>query len=134
MGVGIIALLVTVPQQMVGIFLEGDSSITADIASDFITYFWPAFLFSGITILLAGYLTAMHRPMMSAVIAISRSMVSPVIFLIALPQLFGDPGIYSAIPVAELISLIIGVLIFRRLTPKKIIEEKKPVALELTSA
>lgn len=133
-GVGIIALLLTLPQQMVGIFLEGDSSATAEIAGDFITYFWPAFLFSGLTILLAGYLTAMHRPMMSAVIAISRSMVLPVIFLLALPPIYGNPGIYSAIPVAEFIGLIIGVLIFRQLTPKRIVEEKKDVALELTSA
>lgn len=116
-GLLVSALLLAVPEQMIGVFLDAGEQETVVIALAFIGLFWPAFLFNGVNITLASYFTAMHRPLPSAVIAITRSLFLPGLGLWLLPIWFGDNGVYLAIPMAEALTFSLALLLVWRLKP-----------------
>ncbi|WOJ93087.1 MATE family efflux transporter [Congregibacter variabilis] len=116
-GLLVSVLLLALPEQMIGLFLRPDEQDTALIALVFIGYFWPTFLLNGTNITLASYFTALHRPIPSACIAISRSLLLPGIGLLLLPLWLGDRGVYLAIPIAELLTLFLAVFLVLRINP-----------------
>ena len=87
------------------------------IALEFIAWFWPAFLFNGMNLTLASYFTALHRPVPSALIAVSRSLVLPGLGLLLLPMVLGDRGIYLAVPLAEGLTFLFGLVLVLKLRP-----------------
>jgi len=123
-GLAIVALMLTLPAFMIDVFLDDDSAATEQIATGFIALFWPAFLFNGVNICLSAYATAMHRPLPSALIAVSRSLLFPGLLVFFLPQLLGDQGIYLAIPVAEFLTFFLAVYIYRRNSPERLLALK----------
>jgi len=122
-GLVAVAVLVTAPGMMIDLFLDENSAATEQIAGDFIAMFWPAFLFNGVTICLAAYATAMQKPIPSAVVAISRSLVLPGIFLLALPLWLGDNGVYLAIPAAEFVAFFLAIHIYRKYSPDSLVAQ-----------
>ena len=93
------------------IFLPGEEKVVA-VTLEFIDWFKLAFLFSGLNMALASFFTALHMAAASAAVALMRSLLFPVGFLWLLPQLFGNVGIYVAIPLAEMCTLVVASLIF----------------------
>jgi Na+-driven multidrug efflux pump len=83
--------------------------------------FWPAFLFNGMNLSLSSYFTALHKPLQSASIAVSRSLVLPVLGLLLLPIWFGDRGVYLAIPAAEAVTFILAIVLVSRDRPGDLI-------------
>ena len=68
-----IALLLTASEPMILLFVDDrDSATMVPMATDFVTYVWPLFVFAGANMLLSGYLTAIHRPFQSGVVALCR--------------------------------------------------------------
>ncbi|MPM86889.1 hypothetical protein SDC9_133982 [bioreactor metagenome] len=63
----------------------------------------------------------MQKPIHSAAVAISRSLVLPALFLFVLPLFFGEKGIFMAIPLAELATFILALILFMPNTPFKIV-------------
>lgn len=116
-GLLVSVLLLALPETMISLFLRPGEQAAAVIALAFISYFWPAFLLNGTNITLASYFTALHRPLPSAVIALSRSLVLPGFGLLLLPLWWGDAGVYLAIPLAELLTLILAVVLVLRFKP-----------------
>jgi len=113
-------VILTMPELLIGIFLDESESNTKNITIEFISYAWPAFLLLGINILITSYLTSIQKPMYSAFIAILRSLVLPILFISILPLIFGSKGIFMALALSEFITLIISVNIFIRNNPNKI--------------
>jgi len=62
-------------------------------------------------ITLSSYFTSLHKPLQSATIALSRSLVLPVLGLLFLPLWFGDNGVFLAIPVAEAATFILAAVL-----------------------
>jgi Na+-driven multidrug efflux pump len=120
-GLVMVGLLLSAPGWLIDIFLDENSLAAERIADEFMRYFWPAFLFNGVTICLSAYITAMHKPIPSAIIAISRSLLLPGLFLLVLPIALGDAGVYVTIPAAEFVALFIAIYIFNRNSPSKLI-------------
>ena len=119
-GLLISSAFVIAPEFLISLFL-GDNEVEAvSIAIEFIALFWPAFLFNGMNITLASYFTALHKPLQSATIAISRSLLLPVMGLLLLPIWFGDRGIYMTIPIAEALTFILALVLVSRHRPAKI--------------
>ncbi|MDG1438421.1 MAG: MATE family efflux transporter, partial [Emcibacteraceae bacterium] len=92
LGVGVIMIVAMIgfPDALIDVFLEEGEDKTKAIASSFMIYVWPAFLFIGLNILLSTYFTSMHKPLPSMYIAFSRSFILPVAALIILPIWLGD--------------------------------------------
>ena len=120
-GVLVSALFLLIPETLVSVFLAEGEKETEGIALAFIALFWPAFLFNGVNVTLAAYFTAMHKPLQSAAIAVSRSLVLPVLGLLLLPIWLGDRGVFVAIPVAEALTLVFALLLVSRNTPSRLV-------------
>ena len=120
-GLAVSVLFIFYPHFLISIFLGEGESATEAIAMAFIAVFWPAFMFNGANIALASYFTALHKPLQSAAIAVSRSLVLPVIGILMLPLWLGDTGIFVAIPIAEALTLMfaLGLAILNR--PSRIV-------------
>jgi len=115
------ALLLTIPEAMISVFLAEGEAETEQIALAFIAVFWPAFLFNGANITLAAYFTAMHKPLQSAAIAVSRSLVLPGLGVLLLPIWLGDAGVFAAIPLAEGLTLLFAAGLFAAYRPAKLV-------------
>jgi Na+-driven multidrug efflux pump len=122
-GIGLLvsALFILIPENLIGIFLREEDAGARDIALAFIALFWPAFLFNGMNITLASYLTALHKPLPSAAIALSRSLVLPATGLALLPLWWGDNGVYLAIPIAEALTFVLALLLVSRYRPSRVV-------------
>ena len=118
-GVVMILLIIFTPNTLANIFLEDTNYKTKQIVLSFATFIWIAFLFNGINLVISAYLTAIHKPLAS--IAVSRSFIFPIFFIFTLPFFFDLDGIFMAIPMAEFITFIIGIILFKKFSPEKII-------------
>jgi MATE family, multidrug efflux pump len=106
---------------LISFFLQPGETLTEDITTQFVSYFWPAFIFSGVNICLTAYFTACHKPLQSASIALSRSLVLPLLLLATLPIFFGEIGIFISLPIAEFVTFLLAVKFFVQNTPEKIV-------------
>ena len=120
-GVIMILLIIFTPNTLANVFLEDNNYKTKEIVLSFATFIWIAFLFNGVNLVISAYLTAIHKPLASMIIAISRSFILPVFFIFTLPFFFDLDGIFMAIPMAEFVTFIIAVILYRRFSPNKII-------------
>lgn len=124
-GIIMIILIIFIPNTLANIFLEDSNYKTKQIVLNFATFIWAAFLFNGINLVISAYFTAIHKPLHSIVIAISRSFIFPIFFIFTLPILFDINGIFLAIPMAEFITFIIAVILFKKFSPEKIIYKEE---------
>lgn len=120
-GVVMILLLLFIPDTLANIFLEDSNYKTKQIVLSFATFIWIAFLFNGVNLVISAYLTAIHKPLASMIIAVSRSFIFPIFFIFTLPFFFDLDGIFMAIPMAEFMTFIIGIILFKKFSPEKII-------------
>jgi Na+-driven multidrug efflux pump len=127
------SLLLAIPEAMISVFLAEGEAETEQIALAFIAVFWPAFLFNGANITLAAYFTAMHKPLQSAAIAVSRSLVLPGLGVLLLPIWLGDAGVFAAIPLAEGLTLLLAAGLFAAYRPSKLVARLVEREGDLTS-
>lgn len=118
-GVIMILLLLFIPDILADIFLEDTNYKTKQIVLNFATFMWIVFLFDGINLVISAYLTAIHKPLASMIIALSRSFIFPVLFIFTLPFLFDENGIFMAIPMSEAVTFVIAIILFRKISQKK---------------
>jgi Na+-driven multidrug efflux pump len=118
----IIGLLIVGSESMIGLFIDierdGD---TLALALEFVTYVWPVFIFAGFTMLISGYLTAVHLPFQSALVASCRSLIMPAGLLIVFYTLISDYRFVAAISVAEALSFVLAITLYLYHTPARII-------------
>ncbi len=113
--------LLLMTELLISFFLQPGEAPTEEIAIRFIHYFWPAFVFSGVNIYLTAYFTACHKPMQSASIALSRSLILPLLLLATLPVFMGEIGIFISLPVSEFVTFLLAGTFFVRNTPEKVV-------------
>lgn len=113
-------LILTIPDTLINLFLKDSEQETKEITLEFITYAWPAFLFSGLNILITSYLTSIQKASLSALIALLRSLILPVSAIFILSYIFGNIGIFMALSVAEFITFLIAIKIFMKNNPNLI--------------
>ena len=115
-----ITVLLTAGEPIIRLFVDaGDSAATVGMASEFVTYIWPIFLFAGINILLSGYLTAIHRPLQSGTVALCHSLILPAAFLALAYWLLADQRFVVALPAAEAVTCLLALALFLRHLPTK---------------
>lgn len=77
-----------------------------------------SFLVSGINILVSGFFTSIEKPKESIIISFSRGVVFVTIFLLILPIIVGDNGIWLTLLFGELCTLIISIYLLRKTVVK----------------
>ena len=115
-----ITVLLTAGEPIIRLFVDaGESAATVSMASEFVTYIWPIFLFAGVNILLSGYLTAIHRPLQSGTVALCHSLILPAAFLALAYWLLADQRFVVALPAAEAVTCLLALALFLRHLPTK---------------
>jgi Na+-driven multidrug efflux pump len=118
---GVISLLIAGSESLIGLFIDVErDSETLALALEFVAYIWPVFIFAGFTMLISGYLTAVHLPFQSALVASCRSLIMPAGLLILFYMLLSDYRFVAAISLAEAISFVIAVTLYNYHTPTNI--------------
>lgn len=127
-GIGfILALsLLLFREQLTGWFLSGEEAAIVAEAGRLAAAVWPLFLVNGVNVILSCYLTAIHQPTPSAIVATLRGLVLPGCLLLGLANLFDHPALRShvsqwaflwALPLAEWITFAVAAVFCRRHRP-----------------
>jgi len=115
-------LLIVSPKTFIEVFLRSSEKETINHTVYFISKIWPVFLLNGLNIILASYLTAMHRAFSSTVIALARGLVLPVFFLVSIRFLTSYEGILIVLPLSEVVTFLIALFLVKRNSPAKLIK------------
>lgn len=100
-------------QPIAALFSPGNTTIFALARSGFVL-FTTAFILNGFNILITAYYTSIGNARTSAIIAALRRLILINIFILALPILMGNTGIWVSYPLAELVTLAFALAFLRR--------------------
>lgn len=116
----LIAVLTSSSETLINLFVDEDNSMgTVALANQFVTYVWPLFLFAGFNMSISGYLTAIHLPFQSGLVALCRSLLFPAGFGVLLYYLLSDYRFLMALSIAEGLTFALALVIFLRHRPEK---------------
>lgn len=111
---------------VMGWFLTEEEASVAHGAVDLVLVIWPLFIINGTNIILSCYLTAIHLPRPSALIATMRGLVLPAGLLLALhwamqgaagPPAASQWSFLAALPLAEWTTFVLAVALCYRHRP-----------------
>ncbi|HSJ03978.1 MAG: MATE family efflux transporter [Verrucomicrobium sp.] len=129
-GIGLILAvsLLLFGDQLTGWFLSGEDAAIVEEASRLAYAIWPLFLVNGVNVILSCYLTAIHRPTPSAIVAILRGLILPACLLLGLAYLFDKAALRDsfsqwsflwALPLAEWITFAVAIAFCYRHRPDR---------------
>ena len=106
-GIIMFMLFTFIPDKIIGLFILPEKSPEAfQIALNFIYYTKYAFLFIGLNIVMSAVFTALHKPIQSVLIALLRGILLTTLFILIMPLILQDTGIYLAVPASEICTII----------------------------
>lgn len=127
-----IFLLLGYTEVLVSAFLGEDERRVIDLTSELIRLVWPLFAVNGLTIIVTSYLTALHLPVPSSIIALSRGLILPVSFLMGLFFFFPALPFIVAIPIAEVLTFVLALVFLWRFFPStKLLDKVSPVPTDV---
>jgi Na+-driven multidrug efflux pump len=119
-GLTIVVSLLVWPVQLIGIFFIGSEPKILSLSLIVISIIWPMFIFNGANIAVSAYFTGMHRGTQSAIIAVMRSLIFPVGFILLFWQMFGFIGAFYALPVSEALAFGLSIFLLRTRLPNQL--------------
>lgn len=112
LGAIMFGLFTSAPGLLLALFLPGGGEVSS-VTAAFLDIFKWAFWFNGLNMGLTSFFTGLHCAAQSAALSVLRSLVLPVLFLQLLPAVWGNTGVYAAIPCAEAVTFGVGMLLLR---------------------
>ncbi len=91
------------------IFANGNEELL-NISTDAMRIFSTAYIITGFAIFISSFFTALNNGTVSAIISLLRTLVLQIAFVLLLPLIFGDVGIWLARPITEVASVIISII------------------------
>lgn len=120
-GILFSALLIAFGEIFIGFFIDSGETDLINLSKGFIAILWPIFVFNGLNVMIAAYLTAIHRPSPSAAVAILRALVFPLGLLYLITEFFPEIPFLAAITAGEMLTLFIAVFLFMNYRPSRVI-------------
>ncbi len=99
--------------QLAAIFVSYDVALM-DLTVEAIRLYSISYIFSSICIFASAFFTALNNGKISAFISFLRTLILQSFMLIFLPEILGELGLWIAIPLADLLGLIISVVLLKR--------------------
>lgn len=124
-GLVLISILLFWQDAIIQLFLDEEAKHVASISSGLIAVIWPLFLVNGVNVLLSCYLTAMHQPIPSTAVALSRSLFLPAGLLTAFYIFFPEQPFLMALPLAEWLTFFLAVALCIYNRPTKLVQQAK---------
>ncbi len=109
----IIGVTLLFANQAVSIFISSDSP-TFEMAKIGLLMFTPSYIFMGFNVFISAMFTALSNGKVSATLSVCRSLVFIVMSLMLLPLVLDIYGVWLAIPVAELLSIGLGLYFYKK--------------------
>lgn len=100
-----------VPNLFINTFINPTKEIS-EIAVKAIRIYAPAFLATAVNISISNYFQGTIRPGYSMTITMLRGLVLNLLFIFVLPVILGADGIWMAIPIVEIITVVIALIMF----------------------
>lgn len=113
-GCFIFLVLILFSKSMIELFLGDSDSHIVEMAAWGAVIYSFSFLIEGLNILFSSYFTALAKARYSLIIALLRGLVFIVLGLQIFPIFLGITGIWITVPVAELLTFVVAILLFRR--------------------
>lgn len=129
-GLLLASLLIFQPLMLASAFVGDADQTTIELTVKIIGVIWPVFLFNGVNIAFSGYFTGMHCAAQSALIAVSRSLVMPLLLIVGLWFVIGPMSVFYALPVAEALTLVMTLLMFLQKRPHTVIHQNQSTISE----
>ncbi|MEG2919443.1 MAG: MATE family efflux transporter [Clostridium sp.] len=105
--------LITFGENIVEMFVGEDGAVK-ELSIHIIRFYSVAMILMGVNVVSSMYYTAINEPLISAVIAASRSLVFLTLGVVFLPMVFGQNGIWASIVFAEVMTLFITLWCFKK--------------------
>lgn len=102
-----------IPQQLIAIFNGEGNMELAMIAANGIHLYFPAFLFSGCSIALTSVFSSMHKVVESNIVSLGRGLIFILGFLLILPVLMAENGVWLSVPAAEIVAFVLALYYFK---------------------
>lgn len=124
LSVGLVVLVHAFQTQIVGFFLDEGADQAREMTQSFVDIIWPIFLFNGFNVLICAYLTSAEKAMHSSVIALLRSLILPIGFVLALYMTLPGIGFIYAVPVAEALTFAFALVFFCYYRPSVLLKQQ----------
>lgn len=98
---------------LVSIFTSKGTSVY-ELSNIGLKIFSISFLFMGLNLFTSALFTALSNGKVSAILSFLRTLVFVVISILVLPLIFNLTGVWLAVPIAELLSLIVSVFFLKK--------------------
>ncbi|MED9933750.1 MAG: MATE family efflux transporter, partial [Catenibacillus sp.] len=102
-----------VPNLFTYIFIHPDATILS-LSAPAIRIYFSGFIFLGVNMVFICYFQSVAKAAASLLLCMLRGCILIVIFVCVLPVIVGSSGIWFAFPAAELVTMLIGIVIYRK--------------------
>lgn len=116
-GLLIFVLSLAAPTAIISVFSRENTELLL-IGEFGLRCFSVAFLLSGYNFIATVFFTSIGETKIAAIVSSLRSLILIVIFLMVLPNIFGDRGIWITTPLAEVITFVVAYSLVNRLKGK----------------
>ncbi|QNO14636.1 MATE family efflux transporter [Alkalicella caledoniensis] len=106
------------PGQIVSLFVT-DATELMELGSEAINYYFIAFIFMGVNIVMGSYFQAMEKAYYATIISMCRGVGFIILGLIVLPAYLSTVGIWLTVPFAETLTLFVVLGIYLALAKKQ---------------
>ncbi|MGG7144478.1 MATE family efflux transporter [Clostridium nigeriense] len=97
---------------IVNLFNSDGDNILQSMAVDGVKIYFIAFIIMGLNIVTTSFFASINKARESFIISISRGLVVVVPLILLLPNIFGMTGVWLTIPLAEVVTLLISVILY----------------------
>lgn len=94
-------------ETLIAMFTEGDEALVS-LTVEATRIYSIAFIVNGLNILSSAYFTAIEDAKTSAIISALRGAILIVVFIVLLPMIFGETGIWLTVPFSEALTVIVA--------------------------
>lgn len=98
---------------------------TYEQANYFMRFLTPAFIFVGINIVMSAYYTAVQCAGASASVSFLRAILLPIPLIFILSHFLGFKGLVLVLPLVEVMTFFVAILLFKRRKPDNLIDTNK---------
>lgn len=118
MGSALVVLIFLFGKYLIMMFVS-DNQAVLDLALHGSKIYAFTFFFNGLNILFSGYFTSIGDALSSIIVAICRGMIFILLGITILPQFIGISGVWMTVPVAEVLTLLVVIFLFKKAKLKK---------------
>lgn len=120
--ISIISILISIvllinPSSLVKMLLQDVDVKTFEEANFFVRASISTFIGVGINIIMSAYYTSVQKAGASAIVAALRSTILPIALVLTLPNIIGFLGLILVLPISEIATLIVSVMLYKNRKP-----------------